>query len=139
MGIVKNYITIPLWLIYICVGSCNTINDLSKVCVSYKTEDLNMSLFNMITGINELKILRKQISCNYTHPTTRHCGDVVTTSLFTSQQHRKCVSNETPNDVLMESCQNVLILCLQDVLLERRGNVSRGCNNDVPSILLHNV
>ena len=36
-----------------CVGSCNTLNDLSnKVCVPYKTEDLNLSVFNMITGIN---------------------------------------------------------------------------------------
>ena len=33
-----------------CVGSCNTLNDLSnKVCVPYKTEDLNQSVFNMIT------------------------------------------------------------------------------------------
>ena len=30
----------------ICVGSCNTLNDLSnEVCVSMKTEDLNLSLF----------------------------------------------------------------------------------------------
>ena len=36
-----------------CVGSCNTLNDLSnKVCVPNKTEDLNLSLFSMITGIN---------------------------------------------------------------------------------------
>ena len=29
-----------------CVGSCNTLNDLSnKVCVSNKTEDLNLSVF----------------------------------------------------------------------------------------------
>ena len=36
------------------VGSCNTLNDLSnKVCVSNKTEDLNLSVFNMITGTNE--------------------------------------------------------------------------------------
>ena len=36
------------------VGSCNTPNDLSnKVCVSKKTEGLNLSAFNMITGINE--------------------------------------------------------------------------------------
>ena len=35
------------------VGSCNTHNDLSnKVCVPNKTEDLNVSMFNMITGIN---------------------------------------------------------------------------------------
>ena len=37
-----------------CVGSCNTLNDLfNKVCVPNKTEDLNLSMFKMITGINE--------------------------------------------------------------------------------------
>ena len=39
-----------------CVGSCNTINNLSnKVCVSNKTKDLNLSVFNMIIVINESK------------------------------------------------------------------------------------
>ena len=47
-----------------CVGSCNTLNDLSnKVCIPNKTEDLNLSLFNMITGINESKASAKYISC----------------------------------------------------------------------------
>ena len=33
-----------------CVGSCNTLNDSSnKVFVPNKTEDLNLSMFNMIT------------------------------------------------------------------------------------------
>ena len=42
-----------------CVGSCNTLNDLSnKVCIPNKR-----SVFNMITGINELKALTKHISC----------------------------------------------------------------------------
>ena len=46
------------------VGSCNTLNDLSnKVCVPNKTEDLNIHIFNMITGINESKILANYISC----------------------------------------------------------------------------
>ena len=37
-----------------CVRSSNTLNDLSnKACVSNKTEDLNLSMFNTITGINE--------------------------------------------------------------------------------------
>ena len=32
------------------VGSCNTLNDLyNKVCVPNKTEDLNLSVFNMFT------------------------------------------------------------------------------------------
>ena len=39
-----------------CVGSCNTLNDLpNKVCVANKTEDLNMHVFDMITGKNEQK------------------------------------------------------------------------------------
>ena len=47
-----------------CFGSCNTINNLSnKVCVSNKTEDLNLSVFNMMAGINESKTLTKYISC----------------------------------------------------------------------------
>ena len=47
-----------------CVGSCNILNDLSnQVCVQNKTEDLNLSMFSMITGINELKTLTKHIPC----------------------------------------------------------------------------
>ena len=46
-----------------CVGSCNTLNGLSnKVCLPNKTEDLNLSMFNMIRGINESKTLTKHIS-----------------------------------------------------------------------------
>ena len=45
-----------------CVESCNTLNDLpNKVCVPNKTEDLNLSMFNIITEINELKTLTKHI------------------------------------------------------------------------------
>ena len=37
-----------------CIGSCNTLNVLSnKVCVPNKREDLDLSVFNMITGVNE--------------------------------------------------------------------------------------
>ena len=47
-----------------CVESCNTLNDLSnKACIPSKTEDLNISVFKMITRINESKILTKHISC----------------------------------------------------------------------------
>ena len=46
-----------------CVQSCNTLNDLSnKVCVPNKTEYLNLNVFNLIAGVNELKILTKHIS-----------------------------------------------------------------------------
>ena len=45
-----------------CVGSCITLNDLSnKVCVPNKTEDLNIHVFNMITGKNDSKILTKDV------------------------------------------------------------------------------
>ena len=39
-----------------CIENCNTLNDLSnKVCIPNKAEDLNLSVFNMITGINSSK------------------------------------------------------------------------------------
>ena len=34
-----------------------------NACVPNKTEDLNLSMFNMITGINKSKTLAKHISC----------------------------------------------------------------------------
>ena len=38
------------------VGNCNILNDLSnKLCVPNKTEDLNLSVFNMITEVNGSK------------------------------------------------------------------------------------
>ena len=46
-----------------CVGSFNTLNDLfNKAWVPIETEDLNIHVFNMITGQNESKILTKDIS-----------------------------------------------------------------------------
>ena len=46
------------------VGSCNTLTDLSnEVCVPKKTEDLNLSVFNMITGINESKTNHISYEC----------------------------------------------------------------------------
>ena len=50
--------------LYWCAENCNTLNDLSnKICIRNKTEDLNLSVFIMITGINESKILTKHTSC----------------------------------------------------------------------------
>ena len=49
-----------------CVGSCNTPNNLSnKVCIPNKTENSNLSVFNMITGINESQTLTKCLSCEW--------------------------------------------------------------------------
>ena len=46
-----------------CVGSCYTLNDLSnEVCFPNETEGLNLSIINIIIGINESKTLIKHIS-----------------------------------------------------------------------------
>ena len=53
------------------LGSCNTLNHLSdKVCIPNKTEDLNLSVFNMNTDINESQTLTKDISCGYEYNLT---------------------------------------------------------------------
>ena len=61
----KNLTTIPFWL--------NSTEVLDVVilwmiylikCVPNKIEDLNLSVFNMITGISESKTLTKHILCN---------------------------------------------------------------------------
>ena len=51
-----------------CMGSCNTLNSRSnRLYVPEKTEDLDMNVFNMITGINVkitiTKKLTKHILC----------------------------------------------------------------------------
>ena len=47
-----------------CVESFDTLNDLSNTaCIPNKAQDLSLSVFNMITGINESKTLTKHISC----------------------------------------------------------------------------
>ena len=66
-----------------------------------------------------------------THLATRHRRDVGTTSLCMFQRHCRYVSNETPNDIS--------VVRLRDILLERRDDVSRGRNNDFPSACLLDV
>ena len=47
-----------------CIGSCNTVNDLpNKACIPNKTEDLILSVFNMIKGKYKSKTITKQIAC----------------------------------------------------------------------------
>ena len=49
-----------------CAESCNTLDDpSSRVCARNETEDLNVHVFNMITGISVLKTLIKHISCKF--------------------------------------------------------------------------
>ena len=47
-----------------CVESSNTFIDLSnKACALNKTEDLNLSVFHIVTATNESKKLTNHISC----------------------------------------------------------------------------
>ena len=64
MNTVKDYVTIPFavnldrW-----AGSCNTLDDFSsRVCVSNETKDLKLHVPNIMTWINESRILTKHIS-----------------------------------------------------------------------------
>ena len=66
-----------------------------------------------------------------THPATRRCGDVVTTSLSTSQRCRRYVSIEKLNDVSMKRQQDVSVICLHNILLERLKQVSNETPNEV--------
>ena len=65
MNIVKNFTTTHLRLNQIdLLEVLITFNDLSnEVCAPNKTEDLNVSVCNMITVIHDSKILTKHISC----------------------------------------------------------------------------
>ena len=83
--------------------------------------------------------LKNNTSLYLTHPVARRRGDVVATSVCTSQRRRSYVSNETPNDVSMEHCQDVSVVRLHNILLERHDDVSRGRNSDVSSVRLHYV
>ena len=51
----------------------------------------------------------------------------------------KQISNETPNDVSVVRHQGVSVVRLHKVLLERRDDFSRGRNNDVLLLRLHDV
>ena len=66
MNIVIKSITIHLQVdLDRCVGNSNIHNDLSnRVCVPNKTEDLNLSIFNIITVINKSDILTKHANVN---------------------------------------------------------------------------
>ena len=64
MNTANNYTTIHLQLNQIDVLEVVTLNNFSyEVCVPNKTGDLNLSMFNKITGTNESKTLLKDISC----------------------------------------------------------------------------
>ena len=93
-------------------------------------EDFDKDIFS----VSFTKFLRAS-----SRPALRRRGDIAATSLSTSQQRGRYVSNETPNDVLTERRQDVSVVSPYDVLLERHNDVSKGRNNEAPSLRLHDV
>ena len=63
MNTVKNYATIHLQLNYIDQLEVVILLMAYLVCVPNKTEDLNIHVYNIITGINESKALTRHTSC----------------------------------------------------------------------------
>ena len=64
MNTVKNYVTI-LFAVNLdrWAGSCNTLDDFSsRVCVSNETKDLKLHVRNIMTWINQSRILTKHTS-----------------------------------------------------------------------------
>ena len=45
------------------LDTCNAFDRSSRICVPNKTENINLNVFNIITKINESKILTKHVSC----------------------------------------------------------------------------
>ena len=65
--------------------------------------------------------------------------DVVTTFFCLSQQRHRYVSDEISNNVSLERRQDVSMVCLHDVVKERRDNISRVRNNNVPLVCRRDV
>ena len=85
----------------ISTGSCNTLYDLSnRVCAPNKTEDLNLSVFNMITGINKSKTLTKHTSCKC------ECR----------LDNRKCNSNQKWKNVAVSVKIGKNIMCAKKII-----------------------
>ena len=84
-----------------CMGSCNTLNNLlKKVCVPDKTENLNLNVFHMITGINQSRTLTKYVHVNanaslMVESVTRiKSGTTINVCMSKySKQHRVCEKN----------------------------------------------
>ena len=49
-----------------CSGSCNTFDDsYSWICVRNKVKNLNLKVFNLMSGVNETRFIVQHESCNF--------------------------------------------------------------------------
>ena len=47
-----------------CGGSCNTIHDpYSRVCIPNKVKNMNLKVFNLVSGVNETRFIVQYKSC----------------------------------------------------------------------------
>lgn len=60
---------LPFYLVVIlhrCTGSCKTVDNLSnRMPIPNKTDDVNLSVFDMTPGISESQISTKHVSCQF--------------------------------------------------------------------------
>ena len=62
-----------------CSGSCNTINDsYAWVCVSNKVKNMNVEVYNLMSGVNETRFIVQHESCE--------CKCVLNKSVCNSKQ-----------------------------------------------------
>ena len=48
-----------------CNANCNVVDDFStKICLPSETKDVNVKLFNLIKGLNEVKTMVKHVLCD---------------------------------------------------------------------------
>ena len=132
-----------------CVISCHILFHIKVVLLSFLPKSdlkylfLDLRIENVTSCIKFFNSLC--INCFWVlflqayYLTTSCHSDVITTSFCKSQPRCSYVSNESPNDVSVELCQDVSVVRLHDILLEHYGNVSRGCYNGVPSVRLLDV
>ena len=136
----KNTIQVKNWLFFIVYNWLFFIFYflfywIIKLIIFYDTIAYMLSNKKLNAIITELFNRDRQL----THSATRRRSDIVTTSLCTSRWRRSYVSNKTPNNVLVERHQDVLVVRLHNILLKCRDDVSRRRNNDVPSVRLLDV
>ena len=73
------------------------------------------------------------------HPVIRRRDDVLAASFSTSQQRCRFFIKRNIQQRVCRTSLRRLSVCFHDALLERRDDVSRGSNNGVLSVCLHDV
>ena len=73
---------------------------------------INITSFLLISYLEKDHSVIEMCRSKYviTQPATRRCGEVVTTSLCTSQRRCRYVPNETPNNVSVDRRQYVTVV-----------------------------